>query len=395
VAEFAGGKIEAFAGPTDLGAPDDLEKVVVDFIAGAKSSLDIAVQELDSEPIAQEILDATWRGVSVKLVLEQDYLREARLPAPPPKPKAGETEEEAVQGWQWDVAKGGLSENRRIVSALLQSSVDVKADFNRDIFHQKFVLRDYRPDEPRRGVKQSAALLSGSANFTSTDCHSNLNHVFVFHDRRVCQEYRREFDEISRGEFGRRWHGDVPRAYNLAGVPVTVLFAPDHTPELELIKQILKAEERLDFAIFTFAGSSGIDDALLMAAAAGRRITGALDPGQAAQKWAAPRGRPGAAPSWLNRENITLFTPKREGGFRKLHHKLTVVDRHTVVAGSFNYTAPANDYNDENLFVIGSPYEGLPKAEGGPVDKRACAGVADYMRTEIDRIVSVSEPWRP
>ncbi len=34
-----------------------------------------------------------------------------------------------------------------------------------------------------------------------------------------------------------------------------------------------------------------------------------------------------------------------------------VIDTRIVVAGSFNYTAPANEYNDENLFVIGSPHE--------------------------------------
>ena len=32
----------------------------------------------------------------------------------------------------------------------------------------------------------------------------------------------------------------MPRVYDLAGVPVKVLFAPDHTPELEIIKQMLK-----------------------------------------------------------------------------------------------------------------------------------------------------------
>ncbi len=72
---FADGKIEAYVGPKELGAADDLEEVIVDFIAGARSTLDIAVQELDSEPIAQAILDARWRGVSVNLFLEQDYLR--------------------------------------------------------------------------------------------------------------------------------------------------------------------------------------------------------------------------------------------------------------------------------------------------------------------------------
>jgi phosphatidylserine/phosphatidylglycerophosphate/cardiolipin synthase-like enzyme len=394
MASFADGKIEAHVGPADLGAPDDIEAAIVGFIAGAKRSLDIAVQELDNEAIAQAILDARWRGVRVAVVMEQDYLREEKLPRSKPKPQAGESEEEALLRWQWTPTSGGLAQNRRVLTALLQSGVDVKADFNEAIFHQKFVLRDYRPGS-RDGVGSTAALLSGSANFTDTDCHTNLNHVFVFHDKRICGEYRREFDEIARGEFGRRQHGDVPRAYNLAGVPVRVLFAPDHTPELELTKQILKAEEEIRFAIFTFAGSSGIDDALLMAARADCQVLGALDPGQAAQDWAAPRGRPGAAPSWLDRENISLFTPKREGGFRKLHHKLMTIDRHTVIAGSFNYTAPANEYNDENLFVIGSPYKELPKSEGGPVDVAACRAIADYMRAEIERIVSVSEPWKP
>ena len=69
MAAFANGKIEAYVGPQELGAADSLEAVIVDFLNGARSSLDIAVQELDSEPIAQAILDARWRGVSVPSLL--------------------------------------------------------------------------------------------------------------------------------------------------------------------------------------------------------------------------------------------------------------------------------------------------------------------------------------
>ena len=35
----------------------------------------------------------------------------------------------------------------------------------------------------------TSAILSGSANFTVTDTHRNLNHVVVFHDWRICREY--------------------------------------------------------------------------------------------------------------------------------------------------------------------------------------------------------------
>jgi phosphatidylserine/phosphatidylglycerophosphate/cardiolipin synthase-like enzyme len=375
MAAFAGGKIEAYVGPTELGAADALEQVIVDFIGGAERSLDIAVQELDNEAIAQAILDARFRGVSVSMVMEQSYLLTGKVPVV--RRRAGEDEMSARRRAQWQNQTGvnSLEENRRLLAALLRCNVDVKADYNPAIFHQKFIVRDYRGS-----TRETSAILSGSANFTVTDCHRNLNHVVVFHDWRICREYATEFASIRAGRFGRGEHGEVPRAFNLDGVPVRVLFAPDHTPELEIMKQMLKSTERVDFAIFTFAGSSGIDDTMITLAAAGRRVSGVVDPGQGVQQWAATHD--------LHRAGIELFVPNRAAPFRKLHHKLMVIDEAIVVAGSFNYTAPANQFNDENIFVLGSPYPDLPAREGGPVDAKACAEIATYFRTEIERIVA-------
>jgi phosphatidylserine/phosphatidylglycerophosphate/cardiolipin synthase-like enzyme len=399
---FASGKIEAYAGPKDLKGPDDLEQVIVDFIDGAEESLDIAVQELDNERIAKAILAAQWRGISIRIVLEQSYLREEDLKvAKPPKPKQGETAEQALERWQWDPEEGDNAVNRRLATALLQSDVDLKIDFNKEIFHQKFVVRDYRGHG--KG-KPTSALLSGSTNFTDTDCHSNLNHIFVFHDAGICEQYANQFAEIERGEFGPRGLGGAPPVFDLAGVPVTVLFAPDNFPEQEVVKQVLKAEKEIEFAIFTFAGSSAIDDALLMAARADCDVTGVLDRGQAGQSWTAPYGEPGGAPPWLDRENISLHVPEEEekSGVRKLHHKLMVVDHRTVLAGSFNYTNPANAFNDENLFVLGCAYDIFPdrrkdkQKELEKIDVAACREIAKYMADEIDRIISsVSEDWPP
>jgi hypothetical protein len=64
-AVVADGKIEAYLGQAGLGAADDLEAVIVDFIAGARTNVGIAVQELDSEMIARAILAASWRGIHV------------------------------------------------------------------------------------------------------------------------------------------------------------------------------------------------------------------------------------------------------------------------------------------------------------------------------------------
>ena len=266
---FAEGKIEAYLGPTELGSPDDLESVLVDFIRGARTSLDVAVQEVDNPRIAQALVDARWRGVDVVVFMEQDYLRSNLVGRPPalPRPRDGETPEEALYRVQWVEDTTDLAENRRILSAMLRSDIEVHGDLNPKIFHQKFILRDYRGKASR-----TSALLTGSANFTVTDTHRNLNHLMVFHSAYVCKQYAAEFAQLRNGSFGRREHGDVPKVYDLAGVPVKVLFAPDHTPELEIIKQMLKGSKEIYFAIFTFALSSGIDDAMVAMAKGGVQV---------------------------------------------------------------------------------------------------------------------------
>ena len=349
-----------------------------------KSSLDVAVQEIDNPRIAQALVDASWRGVDVQVFLEQDYLRSRLRGQPPvlPKPRMGETPEQALYRVQWAQDDSELAENRRILAGLLRSDIQVRGDFNPKIFHQKFVLRDFRGK-----ASATSALLTGSANFTLTDTHRNLNHVFVFRSAFVCRQYQTEVEQLERGSFGRSAIGDAPKTYDLGGIPVKVLFAPDHTPELEIMKQMLKGTKEVYFAIFTFAGSSGIDDTMLALARGGMRIKGVLDPGQARQKWAAPR--------WLVHDNIELYVPKRTGVFadlRKLHHKLMVIDEQAVVAGSFNYTEPANEYNDENIFVLGSVHT---EVDGIVVATNPCRELATHMKTEIERIIATSERYKP
>lgn len=262
----------------------------------------------------------------------------------------------------------------------------MKADLNPKIFHQKFIVRDYRNNRSQG----SPALLTGSTNFTPTGVHHNLNHLILFHDYRICRQYQDEFDEIRDGTFGsvRNRHDGEPKTVNIEGVPVRILFAPDHSPDLEIVKQMLKCETRLHFAIFTFSGSSGIDDAMVMLRAANRQIRGALDPAQGRQWW--------AATDWLHQRGIEVYLPDKTliPGLGKLHHKLMVIDDAITVAGSMNYTAPANDYNDENIFVLGSPYD-LPPSKGGPLDHSACRAIADYFRDEIERIIANSHLYAP
>ena len=365
------GGIELHAGPQVLGGPDDLDAVIREFIDGAQQSVLVAVQELDSRPLTEAILAAARRDrvpataramkVRVRVILEGDYLTEATPVADP------------------FVAGGALEGNRELHAALLRAGVDVITALNPKLFHQKFVVRDAGTD--------TAAVLTGSANFTRTDtgtnppghpeqAGNNLNHVLVLHGKAITAQYLAEFERLRAGTFG-DLHERVearPKEIRIGSVRVKPLFAPRHGPEMEIMKQMIKARERVDFAMFTFAQSSGIDDTMARLVGDGLVIRGVLDRGQGAQKWAATKP--------LAAAGVELHTNKPGTGVRKVHHKLMVIDDQLIIAGSFNYTGPATTLNDENIVVIGDLEEADPQALA---DQRRLAG---FARAEIDRIIT-------
>jgi phosphatidylserine/phosphatidylglycerophosphate/cardiolipin synthase-like enzyme len=70
-----------------------------------------------------------------------------------------------------------------------------------------------------------------------------------------------------------------------------------------------------------------------------------------------------------------------------VHHKLMVLDERIVIAGSFNYTAPATTLNDENIIVLGDVEENDPVAEA------AQRQLAAFALAEIERIIAdLAEP---
>ena len=132
--KFASDKIEVYFGPPRLGAPDDLEQVIIEFIENANHVLYIAVQELDSEAIAQAIIDAHRKGITIKIFLEQDYLKQKVTPEI--VQKGTETFEEAKRRTEWHHSKDrtNLKKNRDILVALLRNGIDVK-------FHDLWIFR--------------------------------------------------------------------------------------------------------------------------------------------------------------------------------------------------------------------------------------------------------------
>ncbi len=343
------GDIALHLGPKEQGGADSLSEPIIAFINRSKrrQNLMIAIQEIDNREIANAIIDARLRGVTIDLVLEQSYLLGKEKPA--------------------DIAAafspgGGHEVNRVLFNAILRSTTDVKVDFNPNIFHQKFMVL-------------GNSVLTGSTNFTTTGVTKNLNHVLVIDDAKVANAFKKEFAEIRNGRFGRQSidRDEKPREATVSTLRVKPLFAPDHAPEMEIMKQILKAKNRIDFAAFTFSQSSGIDDALVAAHERGVVVRGVLDRRNANQKWAAKKT--------LTQAGIGIKVAGGRAGLGKLHHKLMTIDDQLSIFGSFNYTKPANRSNDENIVIIGS----LDETAVGIKGKQG--KIAKGAREEIDRII--------
>lgn len=340
------GDVSFYMGPHSIHPSlDNLEQVIVDFIDGAEKRLVIAVQELESKPIAEAILRAEIeRKVQVKIVLEADYLAAKKRP---------KSVEDAFD------MKGPHEVNRALAAALLRGTAWVRSDFNPKIFHQKFIVRDRN------------AVLTGSTNFTPTGVGTsaiggNLNHILVVKDKKFATEFEREFREISNGNFGKNVgsRNESPPPITVDGIDLKICFSPDHNPEMEIMKQIAKSRQRIDFAIFTFSKSSGIDDTLMQVMNAGIPVRGVMDSMQGNQDWAATQPLIAAGADLLRVRKV-------KGHVNKLHHKLMTIDDKAMVIGSFNYTGPANKFNDENIVVVSGD---------------AAAPMVHAAREEIDRI---------
>ncbi|MGX1929133.1 phospholipase D-like domain-containing protein [Flagellimonas sp. 2504JD4-2] len=348
-------EIELYMGPQQLGGPDNLKQTILDFINGAKRSLDIAVQELDDIDIAQAIIDAKKRTyltstgktrlLTVGIILEGDYLHANKPQIDPFTPT------------------GSLEPNRKIINALYRSAVSLKTDYNGKIFHQKFVIRDGKE------------VLTGSTNFTVTGTSKNLNHLAIIRNEKVVKAYKKEYREMLAGKFGKRSDTtEKPIEDRSDGVRLKPLFAPNHSPEMEIMKQMAKAKDRVDFAIFTFSESSGIDDQMNVVANANIKVSGLINGDQKNQAWSASHN--------LDPKVDILFTKKGQNGLGKLHHKLMVVDKKVVIIGSFNYTDPANRLNDENIIVIGD------LDETSTTGKQNQSKLGEFAFKEIERIQS-------
>ncbi len=394
---------------------DDLEALVLDTIERAERDIQVAVQELSLPRVAEALVRKRRAGVQVRVVLENTYSTPFSDQHPvdlDQHQRSRHTLLLALADRNHDgVLSAGERERGDAVAILRRGGVpliDDTADGSAGsgLMHHKFLLVDGR------------WLVTGSANFTPSCIHGdpddprtrgNVNHLLRFDSRALAR--------IFAVEFGRMW-GDGPggnpdsrfgiakqegavQATTVGITPVEVLFAPhrrkDGNHGLALLEQRLAAaRQRVDMSLFVFS-AQGIADQLFQLHRQGVSIRLLADPGFASRSFSEVLDLLGLAMPdrfcKLEAGNTPwpqpvegVGTPRLAAG-DKLHHKFAVIDRRTVITGSFNWSPSAAHANDETLLILESPQVAAHfSREMDRMWRGAELGLTPRLRRKLERI---------
>lgn len=381
---------------------DNLEQVIVDAIASAQTSVDVAVQEINLPRIALALRDRARAGVTVRIIVENQYNRVWRPLS-------------SFQAERLDDRQASKhSEQQRLIDAnnngkitaqeldqgdairILQQAnmplLDDTADGSKGsgLMHHKFIVID-----GQRVLTGSANLtLSGiHGDFASKDSRGNANAVLSIQNAQLASLFTDEFelmwgDGPSKQEdslFGLQKPLRSPKSVSIAGSQTTIQFAPvsESLPWRQSVngligKTLKQANQRIDLALFVFS-DQGISDRLAQQSQAGVSIRALIDRSFIYRSYSEALDMLGTAlpdhrckleaanKPW--RQPISQVGSPHLPAGDKLHHKFALIDNQTVIIGSHNWSAAANHQNDENILIIQN------------------ATVAAHFRREFDRLM--------
>ncbi|MDZ8081510.1 MAG: phospholipase D-like domain-containing protein [Nostoc sp. DcaGUA01] len=376
---------EPYRQQTRLG--DDLEKQIVDTISQAKSTVDVAVQELRLPKVAEALVKRQKAGVKVRLILENTYSRPWSSFTPEEVGKLDKREQERYQEFRQFIDINNDNQltsteiNQRDALIILQNAkipwLDDAADGSAgsSLMHHKFVIVDNR------------IVIITSANFTLSDTFGdytnpstlgNANNFLQIDSPELASLFTEEFN-IMWGDgpggkpdsrFGLQKPLRLPQQITLNKTKITVQFSPtsptkpwSNSSNGLIGKTLDSATGSIDLALFVFS-EQRLANILETRHQQNVPIRALIEPQFAYRPYSEALDMMGVALSnkckyevdnhpWQN-PITTVGVPTLPKG-DLLHHKFAVIDNQTVITGSHNWSDAANNGNDETVVVIESP----------------------------------------
>jgi phosphatidylserine/phosphatidylglycerophosphate/cardiolipin synthase-like enzyme len=123
-----------------------------------------------------------------------------------------------------------------------------------------------------------------------------------------------------------------------------IFFCPQDNCSMQLVSRIDSAKKTVLVAIYSFT-HDGISDALINAKNRGLEVRVLMEKQQAGSSYSDDEK--------LLQAGIEVKFMDNPAGI--MHNKFTVIDSNFVATGSFNYTANADEHNNENLVFLNNP----------------------------------------
>ncbi|MCH7664244.1 MAG: phospholipase, partial [Chloroflexi bacterium] len=273
------------------GGPD---AALANAIDQARASVDVAIHDLDLWSIRDALINAHRRGVIVRMVVESDYLANPEM------------------------------------EELLQAGIPIIEDNRSSLMHNKFVVID------------QFEVWTGSMNFTLNGAYKNDNNLMRLRSTRLAEDFTAEFEEMFvDGEFGARSPSESPyQIFTIEGTQIEVYFSPEDDTVIRIIELIDSAQQSIHFMAFSFT-SDPISDAIIAAHQRGVLVTGLFETSQASQQGG----------EFFRLADLDMDVAL-DGNPRNMHHKVIIIDAYIVITGSYNFSANAEERNDENTIIL-------------------------------------------
>lgn len=314
------------SGTNAISIGEAVDDTLIAYIDRAKQSIDIAIYNFNNDGlsnISSAINSAAARGVLVRLIF------------------CGTSANMGVADLESDVNT-------------LQGPDSTTRD---GIMHNKFMIIDANSSNAGDPV-----VWTGSFNWTDGNMNTDANNVVIVQDQSLARTYRLEFEEMwgstgsspnaAVGKFGKNKSNNTPHQLKVGGKWVECYFSPSDNVNVEITNRINSAQSDLEGAVMTVTRKE-MAYAISDAVAAGARAYF-------------------LASSFSNlvifgtTNDSTVFNTLKSvcselgdyTGDGIMHNKYLIVDQGNtssdplVVTGSHNWTASANNYNDENILVV-------------------------------------------
>jgi competence ComEA-like helix-hairpin-helix protein len=408
---------------------DDLEQIIVETIAQANYTVEVAVQEFRLPKIAAALVERHQAGVKVRVILENNYSRPWSDLTPSEVRSLDERSRDRYEEFRALVDRNGDGQmsadeiNQGDALVILRQAgvpvIDDTADGSKGsgLMHHKFVV-----------VDGSTAIVT-SANFTTSGIHGdfdspksrgNANNLLKIESVELATHLQEEFNLM----WGDGPGGSLDSLFGLQKPPrqippfqlgnntITVQFAPTgaKVPWAEsangLIGETLGTATRsIDLALFVFSEQQLVDT-IKTVFNRGVQVRSLIDPSFAYRNYSEaldmlgvtlPDRRCRYEPDNFPWENpiTTVGVPQLPPG-DVLHHKFGIIDGETIITGSHNWSASANHQNDETLLVVTNPTVAAHfLREFDRLYQGATLGITAKLQDKIERLQAKCPPPQP